>query len=278
MRAGIGSYAFRHAIGYPTLKDKERMSFCELIEYCAENSVEALQVCENLPLHLLSDHQLSDGLALLNKYSITFEVGTTGFAADHLKIYASIARSLGSNILRTIVDAKGVTINQIADQIKLIIPTLEKTNVTLAIENHFHLTPGELRVLIEKIGHPLVKICIDPLNSITLLHCINETYEQLKPYIVSAHVKDVRLKRTGLGFQIFGCPLGEGISKVDEYLRKIYESNPACNVFIEHWMDTCSNTEDTLAREKIWVTSSLEFLKNCINHLTCSIDGNTESQ
>jgi 3-oxoisoapionate decarboxylase len=272
MRAGIGSYAFRYAIVHPSLKPEERMSFQDLIVFCAETQVEALQVCENIPLHLLSDSQLSDGLAILKKHGIVFEVGTAGFAPDHLKTYTEIANSFEAKILRTVLNAKNSTVDEIATQLHKIVPSLEKTNVTLAIENHFDLTPFELQSLIEKVDHPLVKICIDPLNSITLLHGINETFDQLKSHIVSAHVKDVKMERKGSGFHISGCPLGEGISKLDDYLRKVYAANPACNVFIEQWMDACTTTEDTLSEEMKWVTDGVKFLKNEINQISISAD------
>ncbi|NDP20920.1 MAG: hypothetical protein GZ091_07555 [Paludibacter sp.] len=133
-------------------------------------------------------------------------------------------------------------------------------------------TPIELRTLIEKVDHPLVKICIDPLNSITLLHGINETFSQLKDHIVSAHVKDVKMERKGSGFQIYGCPLGEGISSVTSYLENVYVANPKSNVFIEQWMDACNSPEDTLVEEKKWVTDGILFLKNSISHLTNTTD------
>ena len=272
MRTGIGSYAFRYAIGHPSAKAEERMSFQDLIRFCAEQQVEALQVCENIPLHLLTDNQLSDGFAVLKQHSITLEVGTAGFERDHLTTYATIANSLNSNILRTVLNAKGVIVDEIASKLRLILPCLEKTNVILAIENHFDLTPFELRDLIEKVSHPLVKICIDPLNSITLLHGINETFCQLKDHIVSAHVKDVKMERKGSGFHIYGCPLGEGISSVPVYLENVYAANPKSNVFIEQWMDACNSPEDTLAEEKKWVTDGIRFLKNSISHLTNSTD------
>jgi sugar phosphate isomerase/epimerase len=270
MRAGIGSYAFRYAIGHLSLKPDERMSFQDLIVFCAENEVEALQVCENIPLHLLTDEQLSDGFAMLEKHSITFEAGTVGFAPAHLATYAEIANSFGAKILRTVLNAKDITIDDIAVQLKSVVSSLEKTGVTLAIENHFDLTPFELRALVEKAGHPLVKICIDPLNSITLLHGINETFDQLKNHIVSAHVKDVKMERKGSGFHIYGCPLGEGISQANSYLANVYSANPESNVFIEQWMDACHTTEDTLSEEKKWVTDGAKFLKNKINQLSNS--------
>ncbi len=272
MRTGIGSYAFRFAIGHPSLKAEERMSFLDLIRFCAEQQVEALQVCENIPLHLLTDNQLSSGFEVLKQHSITLEVGTAGFSTDHLATYAAIASSLESNILRTVLNAKGVSVHEIAAQLKLIVPCLEKTNVILAIENHFDLTPFELRTLIEKVDHPLVKICIDPLNSITLLHGMTETFSQLKDHIVSAHVKDVKMERKGSGFHIYGCPLGEGISSVTGYLENVYSANPVSNIFIEQWMDPCNTTEETLEEEKKWVTDGIRFLKNSISHLTNPTD------
>jgi len=273
MQAGIGSYAFRYAIGHHALKPEERMSFQDLIGFCAENQVEALQVCENIPLHLLTDEQLSDGLSMLQKHSITFELGTTGFAPDHLTKYSILAKNLGSKILRTVLNAKNETIDNIALKLQCVIPDFERQNITLAIENHFDLTAYELRELVEKVNHPLVKVCIDPLNSITLLNGINETFEQLKDHIVSAHVKDVKIERIGSGFHITGCPLGEGHSRVDDYLRKVYGVNPSCNVFVEQWMDSCASTDDTLALEKEWVLHGVQYLKNSIGNFQNLADG-----
>lgn len=273
MLAGIGSYAFRYAIGHHSLKPEERMSFHDLIVFCAENQVEALQVCENIPLHLLSDSQLSDCLTMLQKHSIAFEVGTAGFAPGHLTTYATITNNLGSKILRTVLNAKNETVDNIARQLASVLHIFEKANVTLAIENHFDLTPYELHELVEKVNHPLIRICIDPLNSITLLHGINETFDQLKDHIVSAHVKDVNIEREGSGFHIKGCPLGEGMSKVDDYLRKVYEANPSCNVFVEQWMDACASTDDTLALEKEWVVHGVKYLKNSIDNFQNVADG-----
>ena len=46
---------------------------------------------------------------------------------------------------------------------------LRAAGVSLAIENHFYLTPAELAHLVRTIDDPLVGICLDPLNSISRL-------------------------------------------------------------------------------------------------------------
>jgi len=149
-----------------------------------------------------------------------------------------------------------------------LIPELESGNVTLAIENHFDLTPSELNKLISEIDHPLVKICIDPLNSISLLWGGNETFDQLKKHVVSAHVKDVKMARKGAGFLISGCPLGEGIADVENYLSKIHQVNPSCNVFIEQWMDTQESESMTILVEKDWVEKGIQYLSQAIKKIT----------
>jgi sugar phosphate isomerase/epimerase len=138
---------------------------------------------------------------------------------------------------------------------------LEEYSVTLAIENHFDLNPSELKKLIQKINHPNVRICIDPLNSITLLWGMNETFDNLKKFIVTAHIKDVVVSRNGSGFKITGCPVGLGMAKSAEYIKQLSKIAPDCNIYIEQWMDACDTLDETLATEMSWVEQSLKYLK-----------------
>ena len=268
MKAGISSYGFRYAIGAASPTSEERMTFKWLLEYCNEKKIEVIQICDNLSLHQMPDEQLQDCLSLSVKYGIDVEVGTVGFFFNHLNRYLEISRYFQSKVLRTVLNAgKNQGKGEIIQNIRQLIPILELNNIALAIENHFDLTPLELLGLIEEVNHPLVKICIDPLNSISLLWGMHETLAHLQQHIVSAHVKDVKVERNGTGFLITGCPLGEGIAGIETYIRMIYRANPKCNVFLEQWMDPQETLVKTLDEEQRWVNDGVIYLKRIISNL-----------
>lgn len=269
MNSGIGSYAFRYAIAQPSSMIAKKMTLTRLMDYCHDHKITSLQICDNIPLHQLPDNELQECLNLSVIYGLNLEIGTIGFTYPHLKKYLEIAHFFESKILRTVLKADKFHISSVefAQEINRVIPILESYNITLAIENHFDLNPCELRLLIENINHPLVKICIDPLNSITRLWGINETFEELKNHIVSAHIKDVRVERKGAGFLIAGCPLGEGVADVQNYLRQIYRANPRCNIFLEQWMDEAQTIPDTINNELKWVENGMDYLKQIIGDL-----------
>ena len=270
MKAGLGTYAFRYAISKGALPGRKALDLTGFLEFCNKHDVKVVQICENIPLHKLTDRELGDAYDLTKKYSIEPEIGTAGYSSDHLGAYIRIAAGFNSHVLRTVLNAGKDQTGEIRSELLKIIPQLEKTGLTLAIENHFDLTPEELIRLIEEINHPSVMICIDPLNSITRLRGINETVMMLSRHIASAHIKDVRIARKGTGFMISGCRLGEGIAEAENYITWVYRANPRCNIFLEQWMDPLESEEATLAEEEKWILHGLNFLREKIKGLASS--------
>lgn len=267
MKAGLGTYAFRYAVSKAILPGRNVMDLTGFLEFCNRHDIRSVQICENMPLHKLSDNELTAAHHLMMRYGIGAEIGTAGYDHDHLGNYIRIAASFNSRILRTVLNAHKDKISEVSSELLKIIPGLERTGVILAIENHFDLTPEELVSLVEEVGHPLIKICIDPLNSITRLRGINETVSILGRHIISAHIKDVRIVRKGTGFMISGCKLGEGIGEADNYIEQLYRANPRCNIFLEQWMDPPESEETILEEEEKWILHGMTFLKERIDAL-----------
>lgn len=258
MKIGVGSYAFRFAINHPALPAAKRMGLEGLLEFCVENEVEVLQICDNIALNTLDTKLVSGAAAFAKARGIEIELGTTGYNPGHLREYIELCKVFNSRILRTVLNARDA--EEVAVALERIIPNLEARDVVLAIENHFDLNPVELANMVARINHPRVKVCMDPLNSISLFWGVNETFDALRSSIASAHVKDAKMTRQGSGFLVSGCPLGEGIAGVDEYIARVHEANPACNIFLEQWMDALGDVEETLAEEREWVMQGLNYL------------------
>jgi 3-oxoisoapionate decarboxylase len=266
MKTGIGSYAFRYAIGHPEIPAEKRMTLKSLLEFCQREGVEALQICENINLVEIPESELYELAVFAKEKNIEIELGTAGYNPERISFYLKYCRSFDARILRTVLNAsrQKSDLKGIVKDLQKEIPLLEAANVTLAIENHFDLDPMQLAWVIKEINHPLVRVCIDPLNSMTLLWGVNETLEQLLPFVVSTHIKDVVLERQGAGFYIKGCPIGEGLANAENYLKTIYESNPSCNMFIEQWMDQEKTTEATLETELYWVKHGLSYIRKLL--------------
>jgi sugar phosphate isomerase/epimerase len=269
MKVGIGSYAFRYAIGDPTLPPAERMNLARLLEYSHLERIPVVQVCDNLPLHRMSGADLQEARDLAQQYGIELEIGTIGYSSEHLTRYVEIARLLRAKVLRAVLGGGCVDggADDVLRQIRRLVPALEANQTTLAIENHFDLPPPDLHRLIVDLDHPLVGICMDPLNSISHLWGVQETIGCLQEHIVSAHVKDVTVRRKGAGFLITGCPLGEGDADIPTYLRQVHAANPECNLFLEQWMDPGESLAQTLAAERKWVADGMAFLNRIVSSL-----------
>ena len=148
-----------------------------------------------------------------------------------------------------------------------LLPDLRAAGVTLAIENHFHMTPAALAALVRTIDDPQVGVCLDPLNSIALLVGVGETVAALAPLAVSLHVKDATITRQGAGWAIRGCRLGEGQADIDAVLAAVYTpremraARRSPNVLVEGWMDALDDEAATLAQEEEWVRQGIAYLK-----------------
>ena len=58
MRLGIGSYAFAWSIGVPGRAPPRPMTAFDLVAMAVDLGVGVVQICDNLPLHLLTEPEL----------------------------------------------------------------------------------------------------------------------------------------------------------------------------------------------------------------------------
>lgn len=66
----------------------------------------------------------------------------------------------------------------------------EAYDLTLCIENSFDLDPEPLRVLMEKMNHPRIRVCLD-IGHANYSHApLSQWFEELGPYIEYLHLSD----------------------------------------------------------------------------------------
>ena len=267
MKIGIGSYAFRWAVGTKDFTPSEPLTALTLLEKSAQLGAEVVQICDNVVLEDLPKSTLTALARRADELGIILEVGIKGSTSEHLRCNLDIAKQLGSRLLRVVLTDSGSkpSIDEIADVIKSLVPDLRAADITLAIENHFYLTPAELVGLVKTVDDPMVGVCLDPLNSISKLIGSKETISLLAPLAVSVHVKDAVVNRPNTGFCISGCPLGEGLVDLPEMLNLIRNAGRNPNLLIEGWMDQLDNEAATLAQEEDWIRRGIVYLRKLLS-------------
>ena len=82
-----------------------------------------------------------------------------------------MAQELGAGVLRAVIVSGDwrPSLDTQALAIEGLLPLLERSEITLALENHFCFSPAELVDLIRRIDDEHVRVCLDPLNSMSLL-------------------------------------------------------------------------------------------------------------
>lgn len=266
MKLGIGSYTYTWGVGIPGYPLPERkLTALDLIRKAEELNVQVVQICDNLPLHLLTPRELLELKVAAEKAKIMIEVGTRGIEPEHLRGYLKIAKYLNSNILRVILhkDTGILEVEEALSLLQQIVPELEALNITLAIENHEKHRVKDLAYLVKQLNSVNVGICLDTVNSFGALEALEQVMEQLAPFVVNLHYKDFIIKRVDsrLGFEITGRPAGQGMLNCANLKQQLTRSGKDCNVILELWTPFTESVEQTIARENQWAKESVEYLK-----------------
>ena len=135
------------------------------------------------------------------------------------------------------------------DQIKASIPSLERTGVKLALENHTETYADEIIWLIDRVYHPLVGACVDTVNSMGVLEDPLSAIDKLAPYAFVNHFCDHKLDRDQFGIRFHGVALGDGDMDCQKMYRKIRDVSPTDRITFEIEWDMGEDDLET-ARQK----------------------------
>jgi sugar phosphate isomerase/epimerase len=111
---------------------------------------------------------------------------------------------------------------------------VEATNMTAMNNPKAHLQ------LIEEIGDPRLKVCIDPVNMINLgtyyrnTELIEECFDLLDEHIIAAHAKDTHILPNRMSAYITEVAPGKGILDYETYLVRLSRLSYPRSLLIEH--------------------------------------------
>jgi sugar phosphate isomerase/epimerase len=150
---------------------------------------------------------------------------------DHNRKAAEEASALGTRIIRSCSgglmrwDPKSIPTSQLLEEMVAALTAQKQMlinhNVVLAIETHFEFTTFELLRVFEACGAKpgeWLGICLDTMNLLTMLEDPVMATERILPWVVSTHIKDGGFRASGIGFNSFPAPFGEGVIDFDRIL------------------------------------------------------------
>ncbi len=114
----------------------------------------------------------------------------------------------------------------IHDEIKEALPEFEKYGVSLAVENHTESYADEVLWVVNAVDHPLVKVCVDTVNSMGVLEGPEIAMEKLAPLAICCHFCDHKWDRDAYGARFHGKALGEGDMDCKKMLELLREKAP----------------------------------------------------
>jgi len=265
MILGLSSFTYGWSVGVPGNMPDRPLTVMDLANRTKDFGLTCLQIGDNLPLHELQEEDLMALKTFVIENNIRLEVGARKLTEDNLQHYINIAASMGSPLLRFVVDGdqyepEGKTIIQ---TIKATIPSLYESGVILGIENHDRFKAHELAAIMNVIDDRQVGICLDCVNSLGAGEGLDYVVSTLAPYTVNLHIKDYKIERLPhkMGFHVTGAPAGKGMTDVPMILDKLAQYQRCDSAVLEQWVTPERMIEDTVKKEEDWAIEGVNYLK-----------------
>jgi sugar phosphate isomerase/epimerase len=270
VKFGIGSFAYRWAMGRPYYQPESPMSVDQLIDRCVHYGVKAVLLCNNVPLHEFTTGQLDSIKDRLIKEGLILETGSRGTNPDYFERMLEVSRYLGSKVLRIGWDMDRNTnkveiekqVQTAIDTFKALMPLAHKYDIQLAIENGKLNDIYEIEKIIQGVDDPYFGCTLDTCNSTCFTFPTNEVVDVLAPYAKSVHFKDYVVTLDPDGDVITGVPLGQGYVDFEYALDALRKNGYDGNIFLELYIKRMDNHEETCLYEEKCVKQSIEYARD----------------
>ncbi|WP_152393829.1 sugar phosphate isomerase/epimerase family protein [Paenibacillus guangzhouensis] len=221
-----------------------RMDIFEFIRKTAELGLDGVMInivkWPNLPgwgtLASFEPEYLARVKAEIQKYGFFAEIDTNGTDPARLEQVIEVAHSIGADIIRTYV-CMGTydedRMNQAPDNIRQIVPLLQKYRIKLALENHEEELSSEVIRMIDEVDSPWVRAHCDVGNAMMAWEDPVHAVRKLAPYAVTTHFKDHIIVHDGDDYLVCGVPVGTGNIDLEQIFRTLVESSTLTRINVE---------------------------------------------
>lgn len=262
MKIGIGTYA----LFWEWNQRCERpLTTAEQLDRAADLGCEVFQICDDPTIDDMSDADLAALADRARDHGLSLELGTRGTDPHHLGEFIRRATLLGAATLRSMVQRTEIAdgINQVVAHLRGLVPALEDSRVTLALETYEQVPTRTLVEIIEAVRSPWVGICLDPANCVSALESPTEVIAATAVHVTNLHVKDFAFTRNEgwVGFTYAGAELGSGLLDLDAELAAVYTDGRDPSAIVEHWVVWQGDIETTIATERRWTQTTLTALR-----------------
>jgi sugar phosphate isomerase/epimerase len=112
-------------------------------------------------------------------------------------------------------------------RLALVEPVLKRHGLKLAVENHKDLTVEELTALMRELSSEWIGVLVDTGNNIALLDEPHAVVEELAPFALSVHLKDMALQPHAEGFLLSEIACGRGYLDLPRIVATLRKANPS---------------------------------------------------
>jgi len=274
---GIGSYAYRYAIGFKNFTPPNPMSIFDFLAEAHRLGLERVQFCENLSYSYFTTKELREIKTLAHELGIVIELGMRDITKENLYKHLEIAELLSSHFLRIVLGENSLYRKENPDKLthqaievfKDVLPDIKTLDMTVGIENHFDVAPEYLVKIAEELGDKHVGLIFDTTNCLGFTTTPEETLKMIGPYLVSVHLKDYFVHKVEAGYLIRGTILGDGWLSLDEILRSVLSYNSRASIIIEMTIrrESDQSIEEIIPWEKQAVEQSVNNLRNALQRI-----------
>ena len=265
MQLGLSSYSYTWAFGVPGSQPESPMGAADLLQEAHRYGLPVVQIADNCPLHVLSPSELGELRRRADDLGVRIEVGMRGLIAESVASYLDIARRLGSDILRVVIDAAGYEpeVDEVVRTIRALVPQLKAHGIRLAIENHDRFLSDEFARMVNETDRHWVGICLDSVNSMGAGEGVREVVNTLAPLTINLHLKEFTVRRVDhkMGFVVEGKPAGQGLLNIPSLVAQVASHGRCRSAILELWTPPAPRLADTIRKEAEWVAASVAFLK-----------------
>ncbi len=265
MKFGLSSYTYGWAVGVPGHDPAKPMDEHALLKEVCAHGFRLLQIGDNLPLENFDDSRLLALKEAADRNHIELEIGARGLTADRIQLYAGIARKLGAEFIRFVIDDPT---SGYRPDIERIIEVLTESlaslrGLWLGLENHDRFAAAQFRHIVDKVAAENVGICLDTANSLGAGEGLETVVAALAPVTFNLHIKDFEAKRLPhmMGFTVTGCPAGTGLVDLPRLLEHLRPFGRCRSAILEQWTVPENDLASTIAKERDWAETSLAYLK-----------------